>query len=365
MTFLADAARCGAKILDQANVIRILRDGKRANGVEVMVKCKNGKQVKKNILAKRCVICSGGSLNSPCVLQRSKFKNKNIGKYLFLHPTTGLCASFGNDYKPKNGVQNHNESENEWEKCVRTNQVKVDSNLSPGHLQPTHGAPLTTICNEFHRGLNDDGYGPKLEVPCFQPTLLGALTPWMDPCTYRNIIQDALRSLGIIVLQRDSGEGGRVFDQNGLPCIEYTLSETDEENMLWGLTKSIEMCAKNGAKAITAFQNIDPLKFTGEENTDKLFLTEYIEKVKKTRLRNFSATLGSAHQMGSCRMGITPEKSVVDENGKLWECDNVYVIDASVFPTASGVNPMLTNLTISHMLSTRLARRLQIETSQE
>lgn len=184
----------------------------------------------------------------------------------------------------------------------------------------------------------------------------------MDPVTYKHFIQNALRSLGIIVLQRDSGEGGRVFDQNGVPCVEYSLNERDEDNILWGLTKSIEMCTKNGARNITSFQNIDPLKLTGEEKTDKLLLKEFIEKVKTTRLSNFSATVGSAHQMGSCRMGITPEKSVVDENGKLWECDNVYVIDASVFPTASGVNPMLTTLTISHMLSTRLARRLKLET---
>ena len=42
-----------------------------------------------------------------------------------------------------------------------------------------------------------------------------------------------------------------------------------------------------------------------------------------------------------------------------WLCR--YVMDASVFPTASGANPMWTTLAIAQMLSTRLASRLAAE----
>ena len=38
--------------------------------------------------------------------------------------------------------------------------------------------------------------------------------------------------------------------------------------------------------------------------------------------------------------------------------DDLFVIDASIFPTASGANPMVTTLAIAHLLSTRLATRL-------
>lgn len=41
-------------------------------------------------------------------------------------------------------------------------------------------------------------------------------------------------------------------------------------------------------------------------------------------------------------MGISPKSSVVQPTGETWEVKNLYVADASVFPTASGVNPMVT-----------------------
>ena len=70
--------------------------------------------------------------------------------------------------------------------------------------------------------------------------------------------------------------------------------------------------------------------------------------------------LFSAHQMGSNRMGTDPAQSVVDEDGAVWGVDGLYVLDASIFPTASGANPMVTTLAITHMLATRLAERLVV-----
>lgn len=41
-------------------------------------------------------------------------------------------------------------------------------------------------------------------------------------------------------------------------------------------------------------------------------------------------------------MGITPKLSVVQPTGETWEVKNLHVADGSVFPTAVGVNPMVT-----------------------
>ena len=49
-----------------------------------------------------------------------------------------------------------------------------------------------------------------------------------------------------------------------------------------------------------------------------------------------------AHVCGTCRSGNDPEKSVVDANCKSHDIDNLYISDASIFPTSGGTNPALT-----------------------
>lgn len=41
-------------------------------------------------------------------------------------------------------------------------------------------------------------------------------------------------------------------------------------------------------------------------------------------------------------MGVSPKTSVVKPGGETWEVKNLFVADASVFPSATGVNPMVT-----------------------
>jgi choline dehydrogenase-like flavoprotein len=59
----------------------------------------------------------------------------------------------------------------------------------------------------------------------------------------------------------------------------------------------------------------------------------------------------SAHQMGSCRMSSHPGDGVVDGRGRVWGVENLLVADASVFPSASGVNPMVTNMAIADWIA--------------
>jgi len=65
--------------------------------------------------------------------------------------------------------------------------------------------------------------------------------------------------------------------------------------------------------------------------------------------------------MGSNRMSAAPADGVVDPDGRVWESEGLYVVDASVFPSASGVNPMVTNLAISDITSRKIAAGLRAE----
>jgi long-chain-alcohol oxidase len=74
---------------------------------------------------------------------------------------------------------------------------------------------------------------------------------------------------------------------------------------------------------------------------------------------DYRTLLFSAHQMGTCKMGIDPTQSVVNEYGETWGCANIFICDASVFPTSSGVNPMLTVLAIADGIADSVVDRVR------
>lgn len=51
---------------------------------------------------------------------------------------------------------------------------------------------------------------------------------------------------------------------------------------------------------------------------------------------------GVSHQNGTLRFGHDPQESVLDASCQAHEVDNLYVVDASFFPSSSAVNPSLT-----------------------
>ena len=52
--------------------------------------------------------------------------------------------------------------------------------------------------------------------------------------------------------------------------------------------------------------------------------------------------LNFAHACGTCRFGVDPTESVLNANNRAHDVDNLYVVDASCFPSSCGTNPSLT-----------------------
>jgi choline dehydrogenase-like flavoprotein len=75
-------------------------------------------------------------------------------------------------------------------------------------------------------------------------------------------------------------------------------------------------------------KNVEILEAAGARKT----VPVYLDKM----------TGNTCHQHGTARMGTDPAKSVLNEWGQAHEVDNLFVLDGSGFPTATGVNPTLT-----------------------
>jgi len=68
---------------------------------------------------------------------------------------------------------------------------------------------------------------------------------------------------------------------------------------------------------------------------------------------------GTAHQAGTLRFGTDPASSVLDLNCKAHELDNLYVTDASFFPSIGAVNPTLTIIANALRVASHIQERLR------
>ena len=79
-----------------------------------------------------------------------------------------------------------------------------------------------------------------------------------------------------------------------------------------------------------------------ERNT--LFRRSLIRALGRRRVTVLSrpVNLNFGHVCGTCRFGDDPHTSVLDSTNRAHEVENLYVVDASFFPSSGGVNPSLT-----------------------
>jgi choline dehydrogenase-like flavoprotein len=83
----------------------------------------------------------------------------------------------------------------------------------------------------------------------------------------------------------------------------------------------------------------------GELERHAAFLRLFREVVQPYRTRALGSGKDNAnlgHVCGTCRFGSDPTSSVLDENNRAHEVENLYVVDSSFFPSSAGLNPSLT-----------------------
>lgn len=183
---------------------------------------------------------------------------------------------------------------------------------------------------------------------------------------------------GFIAIARDRDTGVVYKNDAGLPAIKYTPSAFDRGHLMEGLVGASKIAYVTGAVEITPFiQGLAPFtrtpsssptsssSYTPEASpidpgiTDPAFCA-WIEELRRIGNKPPTGQFSSAHQMGSCRMSISEEQGVVDHMGRVWGCEGLLVADASVMPSASGVNPMVTNMGIAEWISRGLVREMGV-----
>jgi len=72
-----------------------------------------------------------------------------------------------------------------------------------------------------------------------------------------------------------------------------------------------------------------------------------------------------AHLVGGCRMGFSPQDSVVDSSHRVWGVPNLFVCDGSVMPTQGSANPALVIMALADRLARLLDdKRVEVDPSR-
>lgn len=158
--------------------------------------------------------------------------------------------------------------------------------------------------------------------------------------------------IGVLVRDRDGGEV-RV-GRDGEPIVRYKLSGFDTGHLRTGIDGAAQTFEASGARRIFSSQSRWVSYDPGRSGSRERFMAD----ADAAGYGAGRVSLGSFHIMGSARMGGSPVTSACDPTGQTWDVRDLYVLDGSSFPTASGVNPQISIQAIAHMGARALAARL-------
>lgn len=303
-TWLQDASDSGARALVGCHAERVLSEDGRATGVAATVTHPDGTTTAVEIEAPTVVV-AGGAVESPALLLRSGIGGPAVGKHLRLHPAFAVMGAYAEEIRG-------------WE----------------GQIQSALSDRFTGI---------EDGCGFLVEATGLFPGLLGAAYPWADGGAHKSLMQALPWQAPFITVARDHGSGEVVLDEHGRAVVRWELD--DEVDARLARRANVELARLHRAAGAQEVFTLHEQETRWREGED---FDQFLAAVEGASYAPNDVSCFTAHQMGSCRMGTDPETSVADGRGSLHDTDGVWIGDGSAFPTAPGVNPMVTIMSLAH-----------------
>ena len=318
-TFLPRALAAGARLVVNAEAQRIEfveRGGPFPKKRVVVQQTLPDGRVRDVGIEAKAVIVAGGAVGTPVLLQRSGLGGGGVGKYLRLHPTTGLLGIYEREIYAAGGI------------------------------------PLTSVCDEFHR-LDANGYGVWIETPPMHPALAASACPGIGEPHRQKMLK--FRNTGsLIILTRDGADRGVSngdvrLRRDGSVSIRYALGRTDRAHALAGLEAATQLHFAAGATEV----------ISGHSRPVTLRHPDEISRLRDRPMGPNDIPFFSAHVNGTCRIGTDPRTAGTNPQGERFGAPGVFVADGSLLPTAPGVNPQETIFALSTIVAERIASRVR------
>jgi choline dehydrogenase-like flavoprotein len=302
VSYLPRAVAAGARLRTGVEARRVLVEGGRAVGVACSARDASGRSRPFTVRARRAVIAAGGSFGTPELLMRSGLGGNQVGRNLRIHPACWVGARYEEEVRGWDGVM-QSYYVDQWEE---SRGVLLEATFTPLAFG---GAWLVGTGAEHQRAMHDFG---------------------------------RIGSIGVQL--RDTSVGRVGLANDGAFRAKYHLNDVDAAKVTFGIARAAEVHFAAGATEV--YPNIPRAGVLRPGDLATFEATRF--KASELRLEAF-------HPMATARISADPRRGVCDVDGSVYGTAGLYVADASLFPTAVGVNPMMTIIAFAKQVSRGIA----------
>jgi choline dehydrogenase-like flavoprotein len=289
LTYIPSASEKGARIYTHCRVEKIKVEGSRVTGVSgTILEPGTDKPLGQFNINAKVVAVACGAMLTPVLLLRNNLANSSgeVGKNFRLHPGIRVIAVY-------------DEVINGW-----------------------LGVPQNYYVDEFfNEGIMLEGV--------FVPPEVGAMgMPFLGE-KHKELLAN-YKYIGAFGAMASDTSKGRIFARgNGRPFILYNLNKEDARKLGKAVAITSKIFFAAGAKIV----------FPSIYGYLTLNSIDDCKKIEDANIKPSQLECMAFHPMGTCRMGSDPKKSVVDSYGESHDIKNLFIVDASIFPSSLGVNP--------------------------
>ena len=301
-TYLPKASEAGVRIIAECHAQKIETNGKVVTGV----RCKRKDGSELFIRAKKVVVSCGAVGSSVLMIKSDLHKRaKRIGTRFSFNANTPMIARFPDPVNSFDGVQ---------------------------------------------MGAYIDNRDFMLESSFGSPYAFSVILPgWFGEHFQRMTDYNRYATAGVLIGTNNNARVKRTaFFRNTFGPVKYTMTEYDLERIRRGLAQLAKVYYAAGAETVFLSSFVLNLEMKASDFKDK---PEAIKAfIGKHARRQADLNINSAHPQGGNPMSDDDRIGAVDSQFRVHGYDNLFVCDASVFPTTIKINPQLTIMAMADYL---------------